>query len=99
MVDVEQLWALDDDAGPFWVLVQCQLQEVPAVCGLELVDLPCGDQSLPGELPDGLQEVVPRPGSVVIDQQQGLVDQSAEEVQDGAGGDPLVRAYLFGRGQ
>ena len=65
--------------------------------GLQLLDLVRGDEPLPRELPDGLKEAVAGARTVVVDEQQGLVDQPTEAVQHVRGGNPLVRAHLLGR--
>ncbi len=95
VVDVEQLRSFDDNAGPLRILVARQLQEVPAVRGLQRFDLVRGDESLPSELPNGLQKAVAGARTVVVDQQQGLVDQAAEAVQHIRAGNPLVGADLL----
>jgi len=99
VIDVEQLRTFEDHADVFQVLVLRQLQEMPAVCGFELPELVRGDEPLSRELPDRLQQAVAGARTVVIDQQQGLVDQTTKAVQHLRAAHPLVGAHLFGRWQ
>ena len=98
MIDVEQLGALDDDTGcPVRVMGKSEIEEMPAVCGLQRLDLPRGNQSLAGQLPDRLKESVPGAKTCPLDLDERLVDDPAETVQHLRAGQPLVRAHLLNR--
>jgi hypothetical protein len=44
-----------DPGRPLRVLVECQFKKMPAVCGLQRLDLCSGDEPLPRKLPNSLK--------------------------------------------
>jgi hypothetical protein len=100
VIGVERLGVLDHDtARPLRVVVARTVQEVSTVGGLQRLDLARGDESLAGELSNGLQESVAGTRTGVFDLYQGLVDHAAEAVQHVLAGKQAARAHLLGGGE
>jgi ABC-type nitrate/sulfonate/bicarbonate transport system ATPase subunit len=74
VIGIEQLRAFDDDPGrAFRIVVARKIQEVSTVCGLKQLDLARGDELLPSELSNGLEQTIARARTSAFNLHQGLV--------------------------